>query len=239
MKPEKLIVALDVETLKKAEALVEQLKPEVSIFKIGSILFTRYGPEVVKMVQKKGGKVFLDLKYHDIPHTVSKAVEQACGLEVFALTLHTLGGFTMLKEAVKSAHKIGTPVRRNLDVGGRPFLWGVTVLTSLKEGDLFELGMNREIGKEVKRLAKMAKNAGLDGVVASAREAPIVRRTCGKDFQIVVPGIRPPGYSSDEHKRAVTPKEAIEAGANYIVVGRPIIQAKDPLAVVNQILSTG
>lgn len=227
MDPQKLIVALDVNTIQKAEALVEQLKAEVSIFKIGSILFTRYGPEVVKIVQKRGGKVFLDLKYHDIPNTVSKAVEQASQLKVFALTLHTLGGFTMLKEAVKSAHKIGT----------RPFLWGVTVLTSLKEGDLFELGMNREIGKEVKRLAKMAKNAGLDGVVASAREAPIVRRTCGKDFQIVVPGIRPPGYSSDEHKRAVTPGEAIRAGANYIVVGRPIIRAKDPLGVVHQILS--
>lgn len=228
MNREKLIVALDVGTIEEAESLVDRLRTKVSIFKVGSILFTAYGPEIVKMVQKKGGKVFLDLKYHDIPHTVGKAVEQASALGVFALTLHTLGGFAMLKEAVK-------PVRK---LNSHPLLWGVTVLTSLKEGDLFELGMNRKVEKQVKRLAKIAKNAGLDGVVASAREAPVVRRTCGSDFHIVIPGIRPEGYPADEHKRAVTPEQAIKAGADWIVVGRPIIQAKDPLAVVNQILST-
>lgn len=202
---DKLIVALDVDTLKEAKDLVDKLYPSVKIFKVGSQLFTACGPEAVKMIAQKGAKVFLDLKSHDIPNTVKKAVEVAAKLEVFMLTVHLSGGKEMLQAAAS--------------VVNRPKIVGVTVLTSQSEDGT---------ANKVLELAKLAKNSGLDGVVCSVSETKMIKKELGKDFIVVNPGIRPKDSSSNDQKRVATPKEAIDAGADFIVVGRPVIQAEDP-----------
>lgn len=222
MSHEKLIVALDTGDLKKVKRITDEFSGIVEIFKIGSQLFTRYGPRVVNMVHKKGGKVFLDLKFHDIPNTVKSAVESARDLGVFMLTLHTLGGRDML-EAASS-------------VSGRPKLAGVTVLTSMDDRDLARLGLRRKVKEEVLYLAKLAKDCALDGAVCSPREIEIVRKKVGGDFMIIVPGIRPKGEKASDQKRILTPREAIALGADYIVVGRPILEASSPIKAVREIL---
>jgi len=222
---ERLIVALDVDEIEKAENLVDILIPYVKLFKIGSFLFTAEGPKVLDMVVRKRGKVFLDLKYCDIPNVVSNSVRMAQRHRVFSLTLSILGGRKMLEEAA-SVHP-------------RPLLWGVTILTSIDGVDMKELGISREIGEEVIALAKMAEGAGLEGVVASPLEIELIRKATRKDFTIVTPGIRPPAREkslSDDQKRVMTPREALRRGADYIVVGRPIIEAADPVEAVKQIL---
>jgi len=222
---EKLIVALDVEEMGKAENLVDSLIPYVKLFKVGSFLFTAYGPKVLDMVVKKGGKVFLDLKYYDIPNVVSNSVRMAQKHGVFSLTLSILGGRKML-EAAASIHP-------------RPLLWGVTILTSIDSPDMKELGISREMGDEVVALAKMAESAGLEGVVASPLEIELIRKATRKNFIIVTPGIRPltkekaPG---DDQKRVMAPGEALRRGADYIVIGRPIIESPDPVGAVKAIL---
>lgn len=223
----KLIVALDVDDLKKAQGLVDQLKDYVSIFKVGSQLFTAHGPEAIKAIQARGGKVLLDLKYHDIPSTVANAVREAAKHGVWGVTVHASSGFWALKEAMKAAKEVAN---------GRPKILGITVLTSMKESDLRKIGMNRKVEKQVKRLAKMAKNAGLDGVVASAKEIGLIRKIGGRDFIVVTPGIRPQGAQVNDQRRVLTPKEAIARGADYIVVGRPIVKADDPVSVAKDIL---
>lgn len=214
MPDDRLIVALDVPSLKEAELLLKKLKGTVSYYKVGLRLFTAAGPDTVKMVRAAGGKVFLDLKFHDIPNTVAQACESAMSLGVSMLNLHAAGGREMLEAAVKAVNK-------------RTLLIGVTVLTS-QAGD--------SKGRVVE-LAKLCKESGLDGVVCSAQEAVAVRKACGPNFLIVTPGIRPVGYGkSDDQKRVETPASAIAAGSNYLVVGRPILQNPDPLAVARQIL---
>lgn len=222
-----LIVALDVDTLDKAKKFVNDLFPLVKIFKVGSQLFTACGPEAVRMIKEKGAKVFLDLKFCDIPNTVAKAVESARDLGVYMLTVHTFGASRqMLKAAVAAAKG-----------GGGPLVMGVTLLTSLDRKVLKELGITRSLTNEVIALAKLAKDAGLNGVVCSPREIVYIRRRFKEEFIIVTPGVRPKGLSSDEHRRVMTPAEAIRQEADYIVVGRPIIESKDPHKATEEILA--
>lgn len=200
----KLIVALDTDSYEAAIRLVQQLNDTVQLFKVGSQLFTRVGPRIVEFLNDNGKRCFLDLKFHDIPHTVAKAVESAAALQVFMLTLHTCGGVEMLRAAAQ--------------VEPRPALLGVTVLTSVG-GDVEATVLQR---------ATLALECGLDGVVASAKELAALRAKLGSAFWIVTPGIRPVGSAVGDQKRVVTPSQAIADGANYIVVGRPIIEAADP-----------
>lgn len=209
----KIIVALDVDGLERAEQLVQQLSPWVSMFKIGAHLFTRYGPVVVDLVHRYRRDCFLDLKYHDIPNTVAHAVAAAHALSVRMLTVHTAGGPEMLRAA--SA------------VQPRPRIVGVTVLTSVA-GNVTE---------EVLARAELALESGLDGVVASPHEIVPLRQRFGNKFIIVTPGIRPVGSDADDQKRIMTPAVAAAAGADYLVIGRPILAAPDPVAVTQQILA--
>jgi orotidine-5'-phosphate decarboxylase len=222
---EKLIVALDVEEIEKAENLVDSLIPYVKLFKVGSFLFTAEGPKVLDMVVRKGGKVFLDLKYCDIPNVVGNSVRMAQTHGVFSLTLSILGGRKMLEAAAS--------------IRPRPLLWGVTILTSIDFPEMKELGISREIGEEVVALAKMAESAGLEGVVASPLEIELIRKVTRKDFLIITPGIRPLAQEKslpDDQKRVMAPGEALRKGADYIVVGRPIIEAPEPVGAVKAIL---
>ncbi|MCK9594080.1 MAG: orotidine-5'-phosphate decarboxylase [Candidatus Omnitrophica bacterium] len=220
----KTIIALDTKDLKTARRFVEMLYPRIKVFKIGPVLFTAYGPKVIEMARKKGAEVFLDLKFHDIPNTVANAVRQAAGLRVKMFTLHTSGGEEMLCRAAQAAQEEAARLKIK-----KPILLGITVLTSDKSG------MNTK--SEVVRRAKLAKKAGLDGVVCSVHEAKAVRKACGNNFVIVTPGIRPKGAEAGDQKRIATPKDAIAAGANYIVVGRPITEAEDPLQAAKSIIN--
>jgi orotidine-5'-phosphate decarboxylase len=223
----KLIVALDVDTLKKAKSLVDRLYPAVKIFKIGSQLFTKEGPEAVRMVRKKGAQVFLDLKFHDIPNTVAQAVESARGHGVFILNIHASGGSEMMKAAVLARGK-----------NKKPFLLAVTMLTSMDKRELVNIGIPGTPLVQVKKLAMLAKKCGMDGVVCSGHEIDLVRRSCGRDFIVLTPGIRPPGCSVQDQKRTMTPDVAAKKGADYIVVGRPVTQAKDPLESAKNIIAS-
>jgi orotidine-5'-phosphate decarboxylase len=227
----RLIVALDVPDIKSAKKLVKTLYPSVEIFKIGSILFTACGPEVVHMVHKAGGRVFLDLKFHDIPNTVASAAAEAAKLGVFMFNLHASGGLKMMAAAVESARKIAANAAKP-----RPLILAVTVLTSMDEPDLRQLGILKSTEEQVLYLVSLAKEAGCDGAICSVEETAIIRKNLGNHFIIVTPGIRPAGYQMSDQKRVATPHHAIEAGADYIVVGRPIIEAADPLAAANKIL---
>jgi orotidine-5'-phosphate decarboxylase len=210
----KLIVALDVDSFARARALVADLRDTVEIFKVGSQLFTRVGPAIVEFINAQGRKCFLDLKFHDIPNTVAKAVESAAALGAHMLTLHVCGGADMLKAAA-------------CDMPGRPLLLGVTVLTSVPG----------EVADEVVRRARLARDCGLDGVIASPLEIGALRRELGRELLIVTPGIRPAGSEAADQRRMLTPAEALAAGADYIVVGRPIIAAPDPAAAAARLLA--
>ncbi len=220
----KLIVALDVDTLDEARRIVDDLEGVVDIFKVGSQLFVAHGPSVVRDLQAKGKKVFLDLKFHDIPNTVANAVRSAVSLGgVFMLTVHTQGGLEMLQAASKAAREqaavFGVP---------KPLIIGVTVLTSqAKDTNTNDMVVQR---------ALLAKQAGLDGVVASVEEAALVRGRLGKGFIIVTPGIRPAGTDAGDQKRAATPAMAMQSGSDFLVVGRPIIQAPSPRQAALKIL---
>jgi len=213
---ERLIVALDVPTADDALRLVDRLAGRVSFFKVGSQLFTAAGPEIVRALVARNLRVFLDLKYHDIPNTVAAAVKSAAGLGVSLLTLHGLGGRAML-EAAASARPEG-PLR----------LLAVTVLTSHDEASLAQIGLAGALSDSVRRLARLARDAGIDGVVASPLEAGLLREACGKGFLIVTPGVRPAGAQAGDQSRLATPAGALSAGADYLVVGRPITDATDP-----------
>lgn len=234
LQPEdRLIVALDVADSIQAEAAIARLRPAVNFFKIGSQLFTACGPKVVELVKKSGGRVFLDLKFHDIPNTVASAVAAACGLGVDILNMHASGGFLMMEAAMKAASETCS-----IGPGSRPLLLGVTVLTSLDDESLDEvMGMKGlTVSKQVLHLANLSKSAGLDGVVASPQEISLVRQHLGPDFIILTPGIRTGDSPADDQKRFATPAQAIAAGADFIVVGRPITKAQNPVAVANAIV---
>ncbi|MDD5611099.1 MAG: orotidine-5'-phosphate decarboxylase [Candidatus Omnitrophica bacterium] len=217
---DKIILALDVDNLEKAKGFVDKLFPEIKIFKVGSQLFTLCGPGIVEYIHKKGAEVFLDLKFHDIPNTVANAVRAATRLKVKMLTVHASGGEMMLKAAVEAA---GDEAGR-LKIS-RPLLLGVTVLTSQKSEP-----------QEILRLARLAQAAGLNGVISSVHEAAMIRKELGKEFIIVTPGIRPKGYKADDQSRVATAEAAFSAGADFIVVGRPILEAADPLQAVKELV---
>ena len=228
---DKLIVALDVDDLNSAKEIVDKLYPIVNIFKVGSQLFTNIGPAAVELAKNKGADVFLDLKFHDIPNTVANAARAATRLDVFMLNLHVQGGFGMMKTAAIAVKEEAK--RLNIKP---PIVLGVTVLTSIGEKDLKDLEIRKGVKSQVTYLAKLAKEAGLDGVVASAEEIQPIRWTCGDDFIIVVPGVRPEWAAKDDQKRTATPAEAIKLGADYIVVGRPILEAQDPKSAAEKII---
>ena len=221
---DKIIVALDVPTKKEALGLVEQLRDKISFFKIGLQLYTAEGPEIVRAVLASGAKVFLDLKFNDIPTTVSRTVEAAGNLGVQMLTIHLSGGSDMIRAAV------AVPKNELL-------ILGVTVLTSVNEGVLREIGISDEIDHQVLRLAKLGVARGVDGIVASAHEIKALRAEFSDKIKIVVPGIRPSWAEAGDQKRTMTPKDAIEAGADYLVIGRPITKHPNPREAVEKILN--
>ena len=220
---ERLIVALDLPSVAEADALAERLAGHVGLFKVGSQLFSAGGIEVVRRLVARGERVFLDLKYHDIPNTVAGAVAAAGGLGVSLVDVHALGGSAMIAAAVKA----------KADPGLR--LLAITILTSHDAATLAELGLAGPVPEAVVRLARMAQQAGADGVVASPHEVTLIREACGAQFLIVTPGIRPLGASLGDQARAATPATAIAAGSDYIVVGRPILEASDPAAAADAI----
>lgn len=225
---DKLIVALDVDSLEKATALVNELRDYAGAFKVGKELFTRAGFQIVKTIQEKGSRVFLDLKYHDIPTTVRGAARAASDLGVSFFTVHASGGSEMLKAAAEGVCDSGREDVISL---------AVTVLTSIDEERLKgEMKVAQDLAEHVLHLAKLAQNAGLKGVVASPREIRDIRQACGSDFVIVTPGVRPDWAGRNDQQRTLTPRAAIEAGANYIVIGRPITQAADPKKAARRIL---
>ncbi len=228
---DRLIFALDVDNFSAAEEWVKKLHKNVGLFKVGKQLFTRCGPDVVKMVQDYGCRVFLDLKYHDIPNTVAKAAVEACKLRVGIVNVHALGGAEMMRKAAAEVNAYCAAAEIP-----RPLLLAVTILTSSTAETLREVGIDRPVEEMVVRLARLTQSAGFDGVVASPQEAALIRAACGADFAIVTPGVRPAFASLDDQKRVATPAEAIAAGATALVIGRPISAASDPLAAAGKIL---
>ena len=227
-----IIVALDVPAADAALKLAGQLAPVCGGFKIGSELFTAAGPDIVKKVRATGAFVFLDLKFHDIPNTVAKAVASAVQLDVQMLTVHASGGFKMLKAAEESAQEAAWRLGRT-----PPLVLGVTVLTSLDAGALREIGMDVNVEYQVRRLANVAVNAGLRGLVCSPQEVAKLKQFLPANMQLVTPGIRAGTEKADDQKRTLTPREAIQAGANWLVIGRPIYAAENPRAAAGKILS--
>jgi len=211
---------------------VGKLSDYIGVFKIGNQLFTAEGTKVVNMINERGGKVFLDLKFHDIPNTVARAAEVSAKLGAYIFDVHTSGGYEMMKAAAGATKKI------SLALGVRkPLILGVTLLTSINQEILEkDLGIKRRLEEQVVHLAKLAKAAGLDGVVASSREIKEIRKACGEDFIILTPGIRPAGKSSDDQKRIMTPGEAIKLGADFLVIGRPIRNASNSVEAAKEIL---
>lgn len=223
----KIIFALDVNGLSEIDRYAAMLSGRVGMFKVGKELFTSCGPAAVKAVQNNGGQVFLDLKYHDIPNTVANAMLEAARLGVQLANLHALGGGEMMEAAVSAVQK---------EFGNeRPRLLAVTILTSSTEATLRQIGVEHSVQDMVVRLAILAKNSGMDGVVASPLEIELIRKACGKDFLIVTPGVRPSFAAADDQKRIMTPVEAVGAGADYLVIGRPIAKANDPAAAAQLI----
>ena len=243
---ERLIVALDVDTEEKALSLVNKLKKDVRVFKVGSELFTSCGPGIVRRIKEAGCEVFLDLKFHDIPNTVAKSSVSAVRLGAFLFNVHASGGPDMMKKCAQAASDEAKALKIP-----RPKVIAVTVLTSMDENNLKKVGVGDNMEAQVLRLAKLAKESTLDGVVASAAEIKPIRKAIGRDFVIVTPGVRPswaavndPSTGSgsalslpkDDQKRIATPKEAMDSGADFIVVGRPIIEAPDPAEAARKVL---
>jgi len=223
---DRLIIALDVPRASEAQKIVNQIGDAASTYKVGKQLFTAEGPQVVRDLVASGRKVFLDLKFHDIPNTVAGAVQSAAELGVSMLTVHASGGSTMLRAAAEAASAANV----------KPLVLAVTVLTSLNDADLQELGLPVGVADQVLRLGGIARNAGCTGIVASAHEATSLRRNLGEGFAIVTPGVRPAGTDVGDQARVVTPADAFKAGATHIVVGRPVTGDKDPKAAADRIL---
>lgn len=224
----KVYVALDYQNASDADVLINQLAPGKVGLKVGKELFTSAGPEWVRGLVQKGFSIFLDLKFHDIPNTVAKAVTAAAKLGVDVVNVHASGGSRMMKSAAEALK----------DSDAQPLLIGVTVLTSMDDDDLKELGISKTINEQVEYLASLAKSSGLQGVVCSAQEAKMLKAACGKDFKLMTPGIRPEGSNKDDQRRTMTPPEAVSAGVDYMVIGRPITQSPDPAKAVDDILAS-
>jgi orotidine-5'-phosphate decarboxylase len=229
---ERLVLALDLDNDREALDIVAELRDSVGVFKVGHQLFTAYGPDIVRRIIEAGGRVFLDLKYHDIPNTVARASAEAVRLGVSMFNVHALGGLDMMKAAVdaakETADKQGVPA---------PMVLAVTILTSMDEKSMRkELKITRSLQREVAHLARLAQRAGMHGVVASPKEIRMLRRAIRGEFVILAPGVRPAWADRDDQTRVLTPGEAVRAGADYIVVGRPVLKAKDRKAAVEKIL---
>jgi orotidine-5'-phosphate decarboxylase len=229
-----ILVALDVESAARAVELADVLRGSVGGFKIGKQLFTAAGPAMVRELTSRGDRVFLDLKFHDIPNTVAGAVQSAVATGAWMVNVHASGGRAMMKAAAESARntaeKLGQP---------RPLVIAVTVLTSMDDAALKEVGVGRTMIEQVVQLATLAQESGLDGVVASPQEVQAIRRACGADFQIVTPGIRPADQQGkDDQARTLTPAEAMSAGSSYLVIGRPITAAPNPREAAERIAAT-
>lgn len=224
----KIIVALDYADAKSALALVNQLDPSLCKLKIGKELFTATGPQLVETIVNQGFKLFLDLKFHDIPNTVAKACTAASNLGVWMLNVHASGGLPMMQAA-----------REGIDKSNHvPYLIAVTVLTSMNQEVFNQLSIHKTIAEQVLDLAKLTKKAGLNGVVCSAMEAQTLRQNLGADFCLVTPGIRPADSNQDDQSRVVTPQDAINSGASYLVIGRPITKAQNPLKALENIVQS-
>jgi orotidine-5'-phosphate decarboxylase len=223
-----VIVALDYANASVALTLVDQLDPKLCRVKVGKELFTREGPSIVKAIQSRGFELFLDLKFHDIPNTVASAVHAAADLGVWMVNVHASGGRRMMVTARErlQQHNYNT------------LLIAVTVLTSSERSDLADVGLDLEPIEQVQRLARLTAECGLDGVVCSAQEAAMLRQAHSKPFALVTPGIRPEGSSSDDQKRIMTPRQAVEVGVDYMVIGRPITQAQEPIRALQDILAS-
>lgn len=217
MQPQ-VIVPLDYPNTKQALDFVAQINPELCRLKVGKELFTRAGPDFVDTLQKQGFEIFLDVKYHDIPNTVAAACRAAADMGVWMLNVHAFGGLAMLQAASEAVSHYSKP----------PILIGVTLLTSMDSDDLLSLGIQDSPAQTVSRLAALTVKAGLQGVVCSAHEAQTLRQECGKDFILVTPGIRPQGSANGDQKRVMTPTQALLAGSDYLVIGRPITQSDNP-----------
>ena len=222
----KVIIALDYDNQNEALAFVDRIEPGSCRLKVGKEMFTFFGPDFVRQLHDRGHSVFLDLKFHDIPNTCSKAVKAAADLGVWMVNVHASGGERMMT----ASREILEPYGKD-----RPLLIGVTVLTSMEASDLAGIGINCEPHQQVLNLASLAKNSGLDGVVCSAHEAHTLKQSLGQGFKLVTPGIRPAGSDAGDQRRIMTPVEAISAGSDYLVIGRPITQAADPASVLAQI----
>ncbi len=229
---ERLILALDVDDLERVKALVSLLDSKVGMFKVGKQLFTHAGPQAVKLIQGMGGEVFLDLKFHDIPNTVAKAAIEATRLGVKMFNVHASGSLEMMRLTVREVSRVCRQEGLR-----RPIMLAVTVLTSLNKSDLQRVGVDGEVADQVIRLALLTRQAGMDGVVASPQEVAPIRAACGRRFIIVSPGVRPQRAKRNDQRRVMTPEEAIRAGADYIVVGRPIMEAKDPMRAAQEIIT--
>ena len=219
----KIIVALDYEKESDALALVDQIDPSLCRLKVGKEMFTTLGINFVKQLHQRNFDVFLDLKYHDIPNTVARAVRSAADLGVWMVDLHASGGLRMMEEAKRILEPYGKDA---------PLLIAVTVLTSMEDLDLLQIGINASPMEQVLRLAHLTQRAGLDGVVCSPQEVEILRNACGEDFKLVTPGIRPIGADFGDQRRVMTPTAAIRAGSDYLVIGRPITKADNPAEVL-------
>ncbi|HYE30146.1 MAG TPA: orotidine-5'-phosphate decarboxylase [Methylomirabilota bacterium] len=228
-----IIVALDVPEMEAALRLAEAVTPHVGAFKVGSELFTASGPEIVRRLRALGAQVFLDLKFHDIPNTVAKAVSNAVRLDVQMLTIHTCGGSEMMKAAEDAAQQTARQMSRTA-----PLVLGVTVLTSMDSNELSEVGCEANAARQVERLAALAVKSGLRGLVCSPLEVTTLRQLLPSHVALVTPGIRPPGPRSDDQKRTLSAAEAISAGSTYLVVGRPIYAAADPAAAAQEVLAS-
>lgn len=228
-----IICALDTTNVANAADLAVRLGGSVGAIKLGLEFFTANGAAGVKQITAQKLPIFLDLKFHDIPNTVSKAILATAGIDTFMMTVHAAGGHAMLKAAADAATQVADTTGKE-----RPMIVGVTVLTSLDERDLPLIGVQDAISDQVKRLADLAQNAGLDGVVCSPHEIALLRAHCGNDFTLVVPGIRPQGSATGDQKRVLTPKEAVALGADYLVIGRPITEAADPKGAAKDILES-
>ena len=224
----KIVIALDFADAKPALEFVQQIDPKLCRLKVGKELFTAAGPQLIEQLVKRDFSVFLDLKFHDIPNTVAKACEAASRLGVWMLNVHASGGLAMMQAAREGVNKSGHD----------PLLIAVTVLTSMAEAELAQVGVQGTLLDHVKRLALLTQQAGLDGVVCSAQEASMLRAACGPDFCLVTPGIRPADAAKDDQTRIVTPTQALSLGASYLVIGRPITQAANPLQALEQIIKS-
>jgi len=228
---DRIILALDVSSYEEAVETIEKFREDINIFKVGLELFTSAGPKIIEKINSAGKKVFLDLKFHDIPNTVAKSALAAAELGVFMLTVHTSGGFEMMQKTAEELVKAS--LKRN---SSRPRILGVTVLTSIDSECLKnEIGILHSMKTHIKHLAGLALKAGLDGVVASPEEAEIIRSSFGNNFLIVTPGIRPSWAPPDDQKRTLTPKQALRKGADYLVIGRAIMSQPDPLRALKRI----